>query len=94
MIPQMRGEVISENFDKNIFSGPIKKIPANFLLRINKSTLYFIKTLSKRKLFPFLTKEWVRFSRKNICQKREIQTINAIPMEAIFNVSLQNLGQH
>ena len=52
MIPQMRGEeIISENFDKNIFYGPIKKNPANFSVMDKQSTPYFIKTPSKRKLF-------------------------------------------
>ena len=61
MIPQMRGEeIISENFDKNIFYGPIKKNSSQFFCWINKSTLYFIKTPSKRKLF-LLIKEWVIF---------------------------------
>ena len=47
MIPQMRGEeIISENFDKNIFYGPIKKIPANFSAADKQNTPYFIKTPS------------------------------------------------
>ena len=84
MIPQMRGEeIISENFDKIFSTDQSKKSQPIFLLQINKSTPYFIKTPSKQNYSCL--QRMGDFLEKNIYQKREIQMeLMLFQMEAIF----------
>ena len=93
MIPQMRGEeIISENFDKNIFYGPIKKIPASFSAADKQKYTVLYQNAIKTKIIPAYTRMG-DFLEKNICQKREIQMeLTLFQMEAIFTRISQNLG--
>lgn len=67
MIPQMRGEeIISEKFDKNIFYGPIKKLPASFSEADKAKYTKLYQEAIKTKIIPtykkmgdFLEKEYL-----------------------------------
>ena len=71
MIPQMRGEeIITENFEKNIFYGPIKKMPTNFTVAEKAKYTKLYQEAIKNKLIPtyqkmgdFLEKEYLQNAR-------------------------------
>ena len=61
MIPQMRGEeIISENFDKKIFSTTNQKIPANFSVADKQKYTALYQNAIKTKIIPAY-KEWEIF---------------------------------
>jgi uncharacterized protein (DUF885 family) len=73
MIPQMRGEeIITENFEKNIFYGPIKKLPSNFTATEKAKYTKLYQEAIKNKLIPayqkmgdFLEKEYLPNARNS-----------------------------
>ena len=80
MIPQMHSEeIITEDFDKNIFYGPIKKMPKNFSAKDKeKYKILYQEAISskiittKQKMGDFLEKEYLP-------KARNTDGINALP---------------
>lgn len=80
MIPQMRGEeIISENFDKNIFYGPIKKIPANFSAADRQKYTVLYQNAIKTKIIPAYKRMGDFLEKEYLPKARDTDGINAIP---------------
>lgn len=80
MIPQMRGEeIISENFDKNIFFGSIKKLPTNFSAAEKAKYTKLYQDAIKNKLIPAYKKMGDFLEKEYLPKARNTDGINALP---------------
>ena len=80
MIPQMRGEeIITENFEKNIFYGPIKKMPANFTAAEKAKYTQLYQEAIKNKLIPAYKKMGDFLEKEYLPKARNTDGIYALP---------------
>ena len=80
MIPQMRGEeIISENFDKNIFFGSIKKLPTSFSTSEKEKYTKLYQDAIKNKLIPAYKKMGDFLEKEYLPKARNTDGINALP---------------
>lgn len=80
MIPQMRGEeIISENFDKNIFFGSIKKLPTNFSAAEKAKYTKLYQDAIKTKIIPAYKKMGDFLEKEYLPKARNTDGINALP---------------
>ena len=80
MIPQMRGEeIISENLDKNIFYGPIKKLPTSFSTSEKEKYTKLYQDAIKNKLIPAYKKMGDFLEKEYLPKARNTDGINALP---------------
>jgi len=80
MIPQMRGEeIISENLDKNIFYGPIKKLPTSFSTSEKEKYTKLYQDAIKNKLISAYKKMGDFLEKEYLPKARNTDGINALP---------------
>ena len=80
MIPQMRGEeIISENLDKNIFFGSIKKLPTSFSTSEKEKYTKLYQDAIKNKLIPAYKKMGDFLEKEYLPKARNTDGINALP---------------
>ena len=80
MIPQMRSEeIIIENFDKNIFYGPIKKMPKNFSARDKEKYKILYQEAISSKIIPAYQKMGDFLEKEYLPKARNTDGINALP---------------
>lgn len=80
MIPQMRGEeIISENLDKNIFYGPIKKLPTSFSTSEKEKYTKLYQDAIKSKIIPTYKKMGDFLEKEYLPKARNTDGINALP---------------
>ncbi len=80
MIPQMRGEeIITENFEKNIFYGPIKKMPTNFTVAEKAKYTKLYQEAIKNKLIPTYQKMGDFLEKEYLPNARNTDGIYALP---------------
>ncbi len=80
MIPQMEAEeLISEDFEKNIFYGPVRKFPANFTSAQKEKFTEQFKELVTKKIIPAYKKMGDFLEREYLPKARETDGINALP---------------
>ncbi|MBN8622337.1 MAG: DUF885 domain-containing protein [Flavobacteriales bacterium] len=80
MIPQMKAdEIITTNFDKNIFYGPIKNFPKSFnAVQKDKFTVLY-KDMITKKIIPTYTKMGNFLETEYLPKARNTDGINALP---------------
>lgn len=80
MIPQMRSEeIITEDFDKNIFYGPIKKMPKNFSAKDKEKYKILYQEAISSKIIPAYQKMGDFLEKEYLPKARNTDGINAIP---------------
>ena len=80
MIPQMHSEeIISENFEKNIFYGPIKKMPNSFSEKDKEKYTKLYQEAIKTKIIPIYQKMGDFLEKEYLPKARNTDGINAIP---------------
>lgn len=80
MIPQMKAEEITtQNFDKNIFYGPIKNFPKNFSTAQKEKFTREYKKLIAEKIIPSYTKMGEFLEKEYLPKARNSDGINALP---------------
>lgn len=80
MIPQMKAEEITtQNFDKNIFYGPIKNFPKNFSTAQKEKFTREYKKLIAEKIIPSYTKMGTFLEKEYLPKARNSDGINALP---------------
>ena len=80
MIPQMKAEEITtQNFDKNIFYGPIKNLPKNFSTAQKEKFTREYKKLIAEKIIPSYTKMGEFLEKEYLPKARNSDGINALP---------------
>lgn len=80
MIPQMKGEeIISENLEKNIFYGPIKKLPAGFSPSEKEKYTQLYQNAIKNKLIPAYKKMGVFLEKEYLPKSRNTDGIYDLP---------------
>ena len=80
MIPQMHSEeIISENFEKNIFYGPIKKMPKNFSAKDKEKYKILYQEAISSKIIPAYQKMGDFLEKEYLPKARNTDGINALP---------------
>ena len=80
MIPQMRGEeIITDDFEKNIFYGPIKKMPTNFTAADKAKYTKLYQESIKNKLIPAYQKMGDFLEKEYLPNARNTDGIYALP---------------
>ena len=80
MIPQMHSEeIITEDFDKNIFYGPIKKMPNSFSEKDKEKYTKLYQEAIKTKIIPIYQKMGDFLEKEYLPKARNTDGINAIP---------------
>lgn len=80
MIPQMEAEeLISEDFEKNIFYGPVRKFPAKFTPAQKEKYTALFKELVSQKIIPAYKKMGDFLEREYLPKARDTDGINALP---------------
>ena len=80
MIPQMHSEeIITEDFDKNIFYGPIKKMPKNFSLKDKEKYKILYQEAISSKIIPAYQKMGDFLEKEYLPKARNTDGINALP---------------
>lgn len=80
MIPQMEAEeLISEDLEKNIFYGPVRKFPSNFTAAQKEKFTEQFKELVTKKIIPAYKKMGDFLEREYLPKARETDGINALP---------------
>ena len=80
MIPQMHSEeIITEDFDKNIFYGPIKKMPKNFSVKDKEKYKILYQEAISSKIIPAYQKMGDFLEKEYLPKARNTDGINAIP---------------
>lgn len=80
MIPQMNSEeIITEDFDKNIFYGPIKKMPKNFSAKDKEKYKILYQEAISSKIIPAYQKMGDFLEKEYLPKARNTDGINAIP---------------
>ncbi len=80
MIPQMRSEeIITEDFDKNIFYGPIKKMPKNFSSKDKEKYKILYQEAISSKIIPVYQKMGDFLEKEYLPKARNTDGINALP---------------
>ena len=79
MIPQMHSEeIITEDFDKNIFYGPIKKMPKNFSAKDKEKYKILYQEAISSKIIPAYQKMGDFLEKEYLPKARNTDGINAI----------------
>ena len=80
MIPQMHSEeIITEDFDKNIFYGPIKKMPKNFSAKDKEKYKILYQEAISSKIIPAYQKMGDFLEKEYLPKARNTDGINALP---------------
>lgn len=80
MIPQMHSdEIITEDFDKNIFYGPIKKMPKNFSAKDKEKYKILYQEAISSKIIPAYQKMGDFLEKEYLSKARNTDGINALP---------------
>ena len=80
MIPQMHSEeIITEDFDKNIFYGPIKKMPKNFSVKDKEKYKILYQEAISSKIIPAYQKMGDFLEKEYLPKARNADGINALP---------------
>ncbi|UBB89089.1 DUF885 domain-containing protein [Candidatus Kaistella beijingensis] len=80
MIPQMKAdEIITTNFDKNIFYGPIKNFPKSFNAAQKDKFTVLYKDMISKKIIPTYTKMGNFLETEYLPKARNTDGINALP---------------
>lgn len=80
MIPQMKAdEIITTNFDKNIFYGPIKNFPKSFNAAQKDKFTVLYKDMITKKIIPTYTKMGNFLETEYLPKARNTDGINALP---------------
>lgn len=80
MIPQMHSEeLITEDFDKNIFYGPIKKMPKNFSAKDKEKYKILYQEAISSKIIPAYQKMGDFLEKEYLPKARNTDGINALP---------------
>ena len=80
MIPQMHSEeIITEDFDKNIFYGPIKKMPKNFSAKDKEKYKILYQEAISSKICPAYQKMGDLLDKESLPKARNTDGINALP---------------
>ena len=80
MIPQMNSEeIITEDFDKNIFYGPIKKMPKNFSAKDKEKYKILYQEAISSKIIPAYQKMGDFLEKEYLPKARNTDGINALP---------------
>lgn len=80
MIPQMHSEEITtDNFDKNIFYGPIKKLPKEFSVKDKEKYTILYQEAIKTKIIPAYKRMGDFLKNEYLPKARNTDGINAIP---------------
>lgn len=80
MIPQMHSEeIITEDFDKNIFYGPIKKMPKNFSTKDKEKYKILYQEAISSKIIPAYQKMGDFLEKEYLPKARNTDGINALP---------------
>ena len=80
MIPQMRAEeIVTPDFEKNIFYGPVKNFPKNFTDAQKEKFTALFKELISKKIIPAYTKMGDYLEKEYLPKARNSDGINALP---------------
>ncbi|MDF2933691.1 MAG: hypothetical protein K0R36_3022 [Chryseobacterium sp.] len=80
MIPQMKAEeIITSDFDKNIFSGPVKKFPKNFTAEQKEKFTKLYKDAVTKNIIPAYTKMGEFLEKEYLIKSRETDGYNSLP---------------
>ncbi|WP_332024678.1 DUF885 domain-containing protein, partial [Kaistella sp.] len=80
MIPQMRAEeIVTPDFEKNIFYGPVKNFPKNFTDAQKEKFTVLFKELISKKIIPAYTKMGDYLEKEYLPKARNSDGINALP---------------
>jgi uncharacterized protein (DUF885 family) len=86
MIPQMKAEeIITSDFDKNIFSGPVKNFPKNFTTEQKEKFTKLYKDAVAKNIIPAYTKMGEFLEKEYLPKSRETDGYNSLPKgESIY----------
>ena len=80
MIPQMRAEeIITPDFEKNIFSGPVKKFPKSFTQDEKEKYTKLYKEAIAKYIIPSYTKMGIFLEKEYLPKSRETDGYNSLP---------------
>lgn len=80
MIPQMRAEeIITPDFEKNIFSGPVKKFPKNFTAEQKEKYTRLYQDAVAKNIIPAYTKMGDFLEKEYLPKSRETDGYNHLP---------------
>lgn len=80
MIPQMKAEeIITSDFDKNIFSGPVKNFPKNFTTEQKEKFTKLYKDAVAKNIIPAYTKMGEFLEKEYLPKSRETDGYNSLP---------------
>ena len=94
MIPQMKAdEIITTNFDKNIFYGPIKNFPKSFNAAQKDKFTVLYKDMITKKIIPTYTKMGNFLETEYLPKARNTDGINALPKGNEIYTYTQKVGR-
>lgn len=80
MIPQMKAqEIITSDFEENIFSGPVKKFPKNFTAEQKEKYTKLYKDAIANNIIPAYTKMGEFLEKEYLPKSRETDGYNSLP---------------
>jgi uncharacterized protein (DUF885 family) len=80
MIPQMKAEeIITSDFEKNIFSGPVKKFPKNFTTEQKEKFTSLYKDAVAKNIIPAYIKMGEFLEKEYLPKSRETDGYNSLP---------------
>lgn len=80
MIPQMRAEeIITDNFEKNIFYGPVKNFPKNFTPQQRSKFTQLYKEMITKQIIPTYSKMGDFLEKEYLPSATDADGINALP---------------
>lgn len=80
MIPQMKAEeIITPDFDKNIFSGPVKNFPKNFTSEQKEKFTKLYEDAVAKNIIPAYTKMGEFLEKEYLPKSRETNGYNSLP---------------
>jgi len=80
MIPQMKAEeIITSDFEKNIFSGPVKKFPKNFTAEQKEKFTRLYKDAVAKNIIPAYIKMGEFLEKEYLPKSRETDGYNSLP---------------
>ena len=80
MIPQMKAqEIITSDFEENIFSGPVKKFPKNFTAEQKEKYTKLYKDAIAKNIIPAYTKMGEFLEKEYLPKSRETDGYNSLP---------------
>lgn len=80
MIPQMKAEeIITSDFEKNIFSGPVKKFPKNFTAEQKEKYTKLYQDAIAKNIIPAYTKMGEFLEKEYLPKSRETDGYNSLP---------------